>query len=260
MDASRNGNFTSSECVALTSKPTDKAAKEGAVFGKAGLTYISECNMERRLGRSLDSETNARPMNWGKLVEKRVFQLLGIDYKECSVETIVHPRYSFWLGSPDGEKFAEENSTVEVKCPYTLKSFCQFMDAIESVVPGKESDPLVLGHWQMKQIREQHTDGEKYYWQVVSNSILLNTKYAELIIYMPYKSELDDIRILASNMPVADLSKYYGLANSTDEELPYLIEGKGYKNLNIVRFEVPQADKDLLTERILLASKSLITV
>jgi hypothetical protein len=245
MDAARNGNFTSS-CISALMSNGRKAGEPGKPF----LTYISEKNMERKLGRALDSETNAKPMNWGKLCEKRVFDLLykiDVGYIECGTETIKHPRYDFWLGSPDAKR---PETTVEVKCPFTLKSFCQFIDAIEGF-PGIDA---------INSIRNNHPDGEDYYWQILSNSILLNSKYAELIIYMPYRNELDEIRVLASNMPVADLSKYYGLANSTDEELPYLIEGKGYKNLNIIRFEVPESDKILLTERVLLASKSLITV
>ena len=267
MDASRNGNFTSSEIAQLTKSGTETMSEEelaqykldnpkgrrttkDVIFGEAARTYISEKNMERRLGRSLDSETNAKPMNWGKLVEKRVFDMLGISYKESSVETIKHPRYDFWWGSPDGQKFDEGGTVAEIKCPFTLKSFCTFIDATIGL-DGIDA---------MNAIREQHSDGEKYYWQMVSNAILLGTKYAELIIYMPYKDELDDIKRLAQSMPVEDLSKYYGLAQSNDNELPYLIEGGYYKNLNIIRFEVPESDKQALTERVLLASKLLITV
>ena len=250
MDASRNGNFTSSEISALFSKPTAKAISEGKVFGAAANTYINECNMERRLCRALENETNTKPMNWGKLAEKRVFDLLGIAYKESSVESIKHPRYDFWWGSPDGQKFDDGGTCLEIKCPFTLKSFCQFIDAAGGFT-GEEG---------ILRIREQHPDGEKYYWQIVSNAILLGTKYAELCIYCPYESELDDIKAIASNMPVADLDKYCGLANSPNKDLPYLIEGKFYQNLNIIRWEVSEQDKELLTSRVLLASKSLITV
>lgn len=267
MDASRNGNFTSSEIAALLKEGTEpmsetelaqykienpkgKRTTKDVMFGASAKTYIEECNMERRLGRALDSEATAKPLSWGKLGERRVFDILGISYKESSVETICHKEYDYWLGSPDGEKFDEGKTVAEVKCPWTLKSFCQFIDSVAGV-DGIDA---------MNKIREVHSDGEKYYWQIVSNSILLNAKYAELIIYMPYKSELDEIRILASNMPVADLSKYYGLANSSDNELPYLIDGGHYKNINVVRFEVPQDDKDKLTARVIEAGKLLVTV
>ena len=245
MDAARNGNFTSSELGALMSN-----GKKAGEPGKPFFTYIAEKNMERRLGRALENDTNAKPMNWGKVAEKRVFNILGTTYQESSVETIKHPRYDFWMGSPDGQKFDEGGTVLEIKCPFTLKSFCQFIDATQGL-DGADA---------INSIRENHADGDKYYWQIVSNSILLGTKYAELCIYCPYEAELDDVKAEASNMPVADLDKYYGLANSPNKDLPYLIEGKFYKNLNIIRWEVKQADRDLLTSRVLEAAKLLIQI
>ena len=44
---------------------------------------------------------------------------------------------------------------------------------------------------------------------------------------------------------------------ATDEELPYLKEGKSYPNLISLEFEVPQEDKDLLTARVKLAVAEL---
>lgn len=55
----RHGNFTSSEIVALTTKGKAKDS-----FGKPALTYIEEKNMERRLGRSITTESNAKPLVW----------------------------------------------------------------------------------------------------------------------------------------------------------------------------------------------------
>lgn len=231
---SRIGNPTSSEIVALT-----KSGK-GEMFGAAAKTYIEECNMERRLGRSISEETNSKPTSWGQLVEKRVFELLGLEYRLCSQETIGHPHFDYWFGSPDGEKFDEGKTVIDIKSPKTLKSFCQIVDCKT-----------------IEQVRENHKDGEKYYWQLVSNAILTGAENAELIVYVPYQSELEDIRELARNADEGVMSKYYWIHNATDEELPYLIEGGHYKNLNILRFKVPQADKDFLTERVAAAGKLL---
>ncbi len=65
----RVGNFTSSEIVALVSK-----GKEKGSFGKPALTYIEECNMERRLLRSVTDDVSARPLSWGLLVENIAFE------------------------------------------------------------------------------------------------------------------------------------------------------------------------------------------
>src|SRR5687768_14058682 len=119
----RVGNFTSSEIVALT-----KNGKAKDSLGVPAYTYIEECNYERKLGRSIDTESNARPLSWGKLVEGRLFELLGIEYKLVSQESIQHPAIPYWAGSPDAQKFESNNDSdtvVEIKCPITLKSFCQ---------------------------------------------------------------------------------------------------------------------------------------
>lgn len=233
----RIGRFTSSGISALM-----KLAKDGKSFGKPALTYIEEKNMERKLGRSLTSESNARPTTWGQLVEKRAFELLGTEYRLCSSETIEHPTLpEYWAGSPDLIKFDEGQTVVDIKCPYTLKSFCQFADCKT-----------------IEDIRDKHPDGEDYYWQLISNAILTNSKYAELIIYCPYKSELEEIRDLAANVDGASQNRFAWVGFAEDKELPYLLDGGYYENLNIIRFEVSEGDKNLLTAIVENASKLLL--
>lgn len=234
----RIGNFTSSEIVALTKK-----AKDGKSFGAPALTYIAEANMERRLSRSLTEEVNARPLTWGKLLERRPFDLLGLEYSLTSTETFVHPSIPYWAGSPDGFKHTPK-TVIDIKCPITLKSFCQLVDA--GLAGGIE------------QIREDHKDGEKYYWQLVSNAIITGSEWAELIVYMPYKSELEDIRLMAQMVEGEQMSKHYWIANALEDDLPYILDGGYYKNVNVFAFKVPEADKKLLTECVLRAGSMLI--
>lgn len=236
----RVGNFTSSEIGALIS-----TGKDGKSFGKPALTYIAECNMERRLWRSLSTDQSARPLSWGNLVESRAFESLGLEYVLCSNETVIHPEYNFWSGSRDG---FNNDATTDIKCPITHKSFCQLVDPLYSGFVGINA---------MECIRNEHKEGETYYWQLVSNSILSNTKFAELIVYMPYRSELDSIREMASNFD-GNQNKVAWINWATDDELPYLIDGGFYKNVNIIRFEVPQKDKELLTQKVIEAGKLLI--
>ena len=93
---------------------------------------------------------------------------------------------------------------------------------------------------QLKEIK-----GDKYYWQLVSNAILSNSKYAELIVYCPYASEIQSIKSNAEGQP-----NYYFIWAANDEDLPYINNDGYYKNLNIIRFEVPETDKQLLTEKV----------
>ena len=241
----RIGNFTSSEIVALIKTATDKKS-----FGKPALTYIDECNMERRLGLPLETEQNARPLTWGKLLEKRVFELLGLEYVLTSTETDQHPVIDCWAGSKDGEKFDDGKTVIDIKCPITRKSFCELVCSIYDM-------PFSNGLDHINYIRDNHKDGEKYYWQLVSNAIINNAKYAELIVYMPYKTELADIRELANNYDGPNQNRFAWINYAEDIELPYLNDDGYYKNLNIIRFEVPYEDKEFLTKRVLEAQKLL---
>ena len=65
MDRIRNGNFTSSLIYNLMARD-----KSGKGFGVNALTYIEEKNMERRLGRAIESERDSRVMSWGSLCEQ----------------------------------------------------------------------------------------------------------------------------------------------------------------------------------------------
>ena len=251
MNQLRVGNFTSSEIVALTTKD-----RSGKGFGKPAITYILETNMERRLGRSITDEVSARPLSWGKLNEKRVHDLLGIDYKLCSTETLSHPEIAYWKGSPDFIRYIadeegfiqpSEQTVVDAKCPLTLKAFCQLVDGWnESGIDGIRAIPRDVG--------------EKYYFQLVSNAILTGCRYAELIVYCPYLRELDAIREMAMQWDGPDQHQYKWIAYAQDEELPHLIEGGYYKNLNIFRFEVPFLDKQLLRDCVLEAGQHLVEI
>lgn len=238
MSPERNGNFTSSENFRLMSN-----GKAAGSFGAPFYSYVEECNMERRLGRSLDNEIDARAASWGKLVEPKVFKMLPIDYTFCSDITISHPTIDYWKGTPDLRK---ADTAGDIKCPHTMKSFCQLLD------PYYEKGKLIHEGLTIEAVRENHRDGDKFFWQIVSNAILTGASKGELIVYAPYLDELEEIRKMADGNP-----KLYWLQFGTDEELPYLIRGGHYKSLNIISFDILQRDKDALTERVLEAGKLL---
>ena len=229
---SRIGRFTSSKIHNLM-----KRDRGGKSFGAPALTYIEETNMARRLGRSLTNETNSRETSWGKCLEPIAFDKLGFDYELVSDVTITHPDIPYWCGSPD---LIKPGTVGDIKCPMTLKSFCTFVDSM---------------HWEdaIEVIRKDHTDGEKYYWQLVSNAILTNSQFAELIVYVPYRADLPIIRLTA-----LDNDDYKWIGYADDYELPWLNEGGHYHDINTIRFEVPQSDKELLTDTVLEAGKRLI--
>lgn len=269
---SRNGNFTSSEIVALLSigsRPmTEDELKEYKLNnpkgrkttiecwpGEAALTYIEECNMERRLTRSVTNEISARPTAWGSLLESHAHDHLGLEYELCSQETLAHPTISCWKGSPDLRKFDDGETVGDIKCPMTLKSFCKLVDPFYGGLRGMEAMNAIRFGYTDKQGVEhsKHNDANKYYWQIVSNAVLTGAKYGELVVYVPYQSELESLRSISEGE-----AKYYWIWSSSDQELPFLPDGGYYKNINVIRFEIPQADKDLLTRHVLMGAKRLI--
>jgi hypothetical protein len=251
----RNGNFTSSEIFKLMSKDTS-----GKKPGEPYHTYIEECNMERNLGRSLTDEVDAFATSWGTLVERRAFDLLPTQYRLCSQETYLNPEIDCHAGSPDVDKFYEEShldAIGDIKCPSTLKSFCQLVQPLYDGRNGKDYFDAIRFGWtdQSGRKHKKHKDGEKFYWQLVSNAYIRDRKYAELIIYAPYQSELAEIRLMAEGN-----SKYYRIWSSSDDQLPFLVDGGYYKNINIAHMQVPEVDKEALRDRILLAQDELIQV
>lgn len=225
----RVGNFSSSEIWKLTTSD-----RKGTGFGAPALTYIQEKIYERRIGRGLYQDHNAKPTNWGILVEGVCFEKMGFDVKLVSKERYVHPEISQWVGMPD---VVSETIVGDIKSPYTLKSFCGLVDALSDIEAFKEYSP-------------------EYYFQLVSNAILTGKNKAAIFVYCPYKSELAEIKE-ASEMFDGDQNKVAFIGFASDNELPYINEGGYYKNLNSLEFEVPQADKDFLTERVKLAVEIL---
>jgi len=235
----RIGNFTSSEIGAIMSN-----GKANGALGAPALTYINECNMERRLGRHLDNEASARPTSWGNLCERQVSSMLPLEYSAVSKETLLHPSFDYWAGSPDTIIYQADTRAVgDIKCPFTLKSFCTLVDA-----------------WHkggIKAIRESHKDGEKYFWQLVSNACITGCAHAELIVYAPYKSELAAIRALTETAEYKN-DVYSWMTYADDNALPWLPDGGFYKNLNKFRFEISKEDKEALTKRVEFCGSMLV--
>jgi hypothetical protein len=227
----RSGNFTSSQAYKLLSATT-------------AATYVEEKNYERLLGESLGSEADAKATKWGKLLEMYVCQKdekegLSFDYVPMIDKTIVHPNIPFWVGSPDFKK--GNDTVVELKCPFTKKAYCQYAAC---------STP--------DEFRKIKLTGEKYYWQTISGSVLLDVPYAELITYMPYQDELEDIKLLAQQAPSEDVSKYYFIGMANDGDLPYLKRGGFYKDFHVIRWEIDPDDKKKITSAMLKEGEKLI--
>lgn len=248
----RIGNFTSSNIYKLLTRD-----RSGKGMGAPGTTYIMERNIERLLGRSIATESDARPLQWGKMCEGLVFQKLPIAHDLKSQETIVHETIPFWAGSVDT---LLTDAIGEIKCPSTMKSFFLLVGPLLAGLTGIEAIYAIRDGFEINNIKfPAHPDGEKYYFQSVSNAILAKKKYAEFIVFMPYLSQLPGIR------EEADFQGINWIKYASDDELPYIHEGGAFKNLTIIRFQPPQKDIDTLTQCViesgnLLISRPLLTI
>lgn len=225
----RYGRFTSSNVGTLMKKG------RGTGLSAPALEYISKVKKEIAFGRSLNTTRSAKPLEWGKLGEACVFKILDENEYEASKDgTLQHPIIEHWAGTPDASK---EGVCVEIKCPFTLESF---YDLVQSYEDGG-----------IDEVRAKHSEGDKYYWQCVSNAILLGVRKAELIVYCPYESELTYIKEEANTLGYAWVTFSY------NENLPYLLDDGKFKNLNIMPFDIPESDVELLTSTILHAQELL---
>lgn len=229
----RDGNFTSSNAFRLC------ASLKSGEPSEAFFTYVKEKMFERKLGRSLEMGSHSNSMVWGSFLEKRVFDNLPNNYEMVHKETFVHPEYSFLVGTPDF--IVKNEKDVELKC-FEPKNFASYVSALLTE--------------DLEYIKKEHP---KEYWQIVQNSLILDVKKGEAIVYMPYESEMEEIRELAND------ETYYGdlgllpwqvrfIQEKTNSDLAVLPDDSKFKNLNIFEFDVPESDKDFLINRAIRAN------
>lgn len=241
---SRVGNFSSSQIYRLMSKGRGNWSPEnvGAPFN----SYVREKQWERRLGRPLNGPIQGRPAIWGSFVEKFVYdQQSGVVI--VSKDRWAHPEIEGWTGSPDYFR-PMERIVGDIKCPWTLTSFCEMVDLIEGGV------------------EEFKAKKPEYYWQLVSNLILTGFDQCELTVFVPTLEQLMEIRELAEQAEFHDNDHWAGELNPDKvafiplidhRELPFLPEDSQYNSTYTLRFTPPEEDIENLTKRVQMAVKQL---
>lgn len=216
-------------------------------FGAGALTYIRQRRAERSLGRSIDTNFYNQSMCWGKFCEAYLYWkegLLGFEYSLVSQETLLHPDYPFWGGSPD---LTKKDCGSEIKCYYP-ENFYNY----SSMLLMEDLDKF------KKEFKEE-------YWQIISNACILGYDKGEAIAYMPTEEQLLDMRNLIENTDFIeknmkdDAWKYRFIYEKPMEELPYIPNGIEYPNLIKFEFEIPKEDKELLTKRVIEAEELLVS-
>ena len=225
LNKERIGSFTSSEIFKLLGNPGPRK------------TYIEEKQIEKRMGRCISIDAHSQSIAWGSFLEMFVFEKIGTEYIITSDTTDIHPLIKGWSGSKD--LIVPGVKVSDFKCYYP-KKFAQYTDALLT-------EDLDL-------IKKKFA---KEYWQLVSNAMINGVPNAEAITYMPYQSELKELREFAEDYKGDDQWKYRFIYENPDHALPYLPDGGHYKNLNKFEFKLPEDDKTLLTNAVLLAIKEL---
>jgi hypothetical protein len=229
----RIGRFTSSGVWQLMTN-----GRTAGTTGKPFETYVKQKAREKKLFRSITNDASSKPTSWGKYLEKRAFSKLDIEYSLTSDVTTEHPKIPNFAGSTDGLKFDVERTVFDIKCPFTLTAFCDMVECT--------TDEMLLKEF------------PEYFYQLIANSMIHNTKWCELIVYVPYLSELSDIRIGVKYE--GNSKEIQWIEYAENYELPYIHPHSNYKDLNFLRFEAKQEYKDALTERLLLANELIKTL
>jgi hypothetical protein len=238
-----------------------KQIEDPKILGATTLSYIKEKVREEKLMRSLESESHARSLTWGKVMERYVFERkLDMNYRDGNQQgRVEHQTIARWNGIPDALRATIDNNIVgDIKCPWSLTAYC---DTVEAIKAGLDVYKV---------------DKADNYWQLVSNACLLESKLdidfnqGESIIYVPYVSELPDIRDWISQdfVPEAEgltpflcewiYNQIVGfLTDGQEPSFPYLMDASEYTNLTSWTFDIPQTDKELLTSRVEMAVKEL---
>ncbi|AKG94235.1 hypothetical protein AVT43_gp61 [Polaribacter phage P12002L] len=249
----RFSNFSSSAIYKLASKGRGALTIDNV--GSSFYTYIKEKKREKKLNRSISNTVYTRAIIWGIVCELYIFaKKLDTSFSDMNnVGRLTHPDFENWTGVPD--TFRRIELVVgDIKSPSSLIKFC---DLIENTEEGLESFKI------------NHPD---YYWQLVSNAILTGVDKAELLFYIPYLSEMKDIlyfveHIEQESLPLdLDLAQIQWIANEINAfvtfgknpiQIPYLPNDCEYKDFNTFLFDVPNTDKEFLTERVKMAIEKL---
>jgi hypothetical protein len=231
-DVTRNATFSSSQVYRLMTN--GKAANS---LGAPALKYIKQVRYEKIIGRSIQKEVEAKEMSWGNFNEPRVFRKLGTEYQYVGKQArLFHPDINHFSGIPD---FLKGFDTVsDCKCMFSMEKFCDKMVALKDYEKFKDEFP-------------------EDFWQLVSNLVLLRANgleinYIESITYVPFQSELEEIRADAA---FDDSMKW--LSWTKDAGLPWLKHGLTYQNITCFRFRVNEQDVTDLIERVKICVEKL---
>lgn len=235
----RHGNFTSSKIYRLCG--SIKNGEPSASF----YSYVEEKMFERKLKRSLENGAYSQSMAWGKFLEKRVNDNLGLEYELISKTTFLNPKISCHSGSPDF--IVKGIKVAELKC-YQMLKFARYATALST----RDTEYI-------------KTEFPDEYWQIISNAMIQGVFKGEAILYAPYESEMEEIRELAQDPEYLNKIgmmpwEVRFITENSNSQLSVLPNDSSFQNLNIFEFDLPIDDVIFLTKRLKMAERLLTNV
>ena len=231
-DTNRNGMFSSSNIAALMKNGRGKDS-----YGVPFYSLVKEKRRERRAGQSMGNDARHTPADWGNMCESIAHEHLPLDYQLVSNDGRLYHELLPWCGVPDG--FKDEDTVTDIKCPFTLTSFFNILEAVEGLEPDGIAAALLEAC-------------EEYFWQLISNAILSNRSKCELILFMPKKSMIEDIQQVSKD------SDLYWFHMKNVNEMPWTADDSDIPVITIIKFDATDELKKQLTDRVEAASELLL--
>lgn len=222
--AIRSGKISSSKIGQLL-----KAKQWKGIEPQGGtLTYLKELLYSRMICKDVkDHSASSADTDWGHLIESYLSAKtpIGSGIIPRYKETQIHPKYSFWCGTPD---YLKPNAVGDYKA-LNLANHMSF-----------------IGITTAEQLKDH--DSEKY-WQLVSNAAIFNKQFCELYLYCPTESEWPEIEDYGYSQ--GEIGKVQWLKEPLNRCLPDA--AKKYST-NIITFEPLPGDIDSLEVAIITAN------
>lgn len=217
----RRGCFTSSKIFNLCT-----SGKEKDSIGKPFYAYCKKVAAERFFNtRVIDG--GSLSTDWGNLAEKYVGSILekeGITVGFSDSPMANKELESWHRGTPD---CLSRDTVFDIKCPTSLEHYFELYGCTEQDLKKNDAN---------------------FYWQLVSNSIITNKPYAELVVFYPNFDDLQAILELNRQESISFRIEWKDI-----DDLPCLGEDRSDMNIYRLRWRVLEEDKQFITERIRLA-------
>jgi hypothetical protein len=227
----RAGAFTSSEIYKLVARH-----KKTGEYLVSRDSYINKVFMELQYNCPMSSYGDSRPTIWGKLLEKWYMAQIELG-TPTPTDTLTHPECPLWKGTPD-MIYKQEKMVGDLKCPSDLERF-----AIAYECKGD-----------IDKLRATYKEGEKYYWQLMSNAVLTGSDKCKLVFYVPSEADIEEPKTGIRAYSDDGEGKHHWVLFSNYYELPHVPKESSLPNQVVIEWQVDKIERQQLINDVLSAA------